>query len=65
MSGICVLKFGGVALADGPAVERVCAIVARQAARAGPPPVVVVSAHRGVTDLLESVARAAAAGRSE
>lgn len=60
-----MLKFGGAALADGPAVERVCAIVARQAARTGPPPVVVVSAHRGVTDLLESVARAAVAGRSE
>jgi aspartate kinase len=65
VSGVFVLKFGGAALADGPAVERVCAIVARQAAADGPPPVVVVSAHRGVTDLLESVASAAAEGRSE
>jgi len=65
VSGISVLKFGGAALADGPAVERVCAIVARQVAKDEPPPVVVVSAHRGVTDLLESVARAAAEGRSE
>jgi aspartate kinase len=57
-----VLKFGGAALADGDAVRRACAIVAAQA---GPGPtsprlVVVVSAHRGVTDLLETVARAAA-----
>jgi aspartate kinase len=59
-----VMKFGGAALADGPGVERACAIVAR-AARAGARTVVVVSAHRGVTALLEEVARAAAEGRSE
>lgn len=58
-----VLKFGGAALADGPSVRRACRIVAEGAA-AGPP-VVVVSAHRGVTDLLETVALAAAAGRIE
>lgn len=60
-----VLKFGGAALADGPAVRRVCRIVAREWREAQDPPLVVVSAHRGVTDLLEQVARAAASGRLE
>lgn len=54
-----VLKFGGAALADGPSVQRVCSIVA---AHDGPAPVVVVSAHAGVTDLLEDLSRAAALG---
>jgi aspartate kinase len=54
-----VLKFGGAALADGPAVERACALVLRNAAIR---PVVVVSAHRGVTSLLDLIAHAAAAG---
>jgi aspartate kinase len=57
-----VLKFGGAALADGPAVRRACAIVAREVA-AGTRPAVVVSAHEGVTRLLEETAREAAAGR--
>ena len=53
------MKFGGAALADGPAVERVCGIVRDLG---GERPIVVVSAHQGVTNLLDSVARAAAAG---
>ena len=57
-----VLKFGGAALADGPSVRRACKIVA---AKGGHDPVVVVSAHEGVTDLLVEVAEAAAAGRDE
>jgi aspartate kinase len=57
-----VLKFGGAALADGPGVERVADIIAAQD---GTPPVVVVSAHHGVTDLLEAVAKAAAEGNIE
>jgi len=54
-----VMKFGGAALKDGPAVERACAIVRDFG---GERPVVVVSAHQGVTNLLDSVARAAAEG---
>ena len=54
-----VMKFGGAALADGPAVERACALVRE---RGGARPVVVVSAHQGVTDLLDTVARSAASG---
>jgi aspartate kinase len=55
-----VMKFGGAALADGPAVERVCAIVREHG---GDRPVVVVSAHQGVTSLLDATAREAAEGR--
>jgi aspartate kinase len=59
MSSRKVMKFGGAALADGPAVERSCRIVRE---RGGANPIVVVSAHQGVTSLLDSVARAAAGG---
>ncbi len=54
-----VMKFGGAALADGAAVERVCAIVRD---RGGGRPIVVVSAHQGVTAMLDSIARAATEG---
>lgn len=54
-----VLKFGGAALGNGPAVERVCDIIARRGADRS---VVVVSAHAGVTDLLETLGRDAARG---
>ncbi len=54
-----VLKFGGAALADGPGVARACEIIARAAEN---PPIVVVSAHQGVTDQLEAAARSAARG---
>ena len=54
-----VMKFGGAALADGPAVERACAIVRDFGGRR---PVVVVSAVLGATSLLDSVAHAAAQG---
>ncbi len=57
-----VLKFGGAALADGPGVQRACQIV-RQFG--GERPVVVVSAHQGVTDLLDTVAGSAASGHLE
>lgn len=53
------MKFGGAALADGPAVERVCEIVRELGGRR---PVVVVSAHQGVTASLDELARAAAQG---
>jgi aspartate kinase len=57
-----VMKFGGAALADGPAVERVCAIVRDFG---GERPIVVVSAHQGVTALLDAVAQAAARGEPD
>jgi len=58
--GRAVWKFGGEALADGPSVARVARLVRELAGE--PPPVVVVSAHAGVTDQLEAAARRAAAG---
>lgn len=57
-----VLKFGGAALADGPGVQRACEIVRRYG---GARAIVVVSAHQGVTNLLETVARSAAEGHLE
>lgn len=57
-----VLKFGGAALADGPGVQRCCRIVQGYG---GERPVVVVSAHQGVTSLLDTVARSAAGGHLE
>ncbi len=54
-----MLKFGGAALRDGPAVESAVAIVR---AHGGPRPLVVVSAHEGVTKLLERAAEDARAG---
>lgn len=57
-----VLKFGGAGLADGPAVQRACRIVAE---RGGERPIVVVSAHQGVTDLLDTVTRSALEGHLE
>jgi len=55
-----VFKFGGAALADGPGVRRVVSIVA---ARLEANPVVVVSAHSGVTELLSELAQRAVHGR--
>lgn len=57
-----VLKFGGAGLADGPCVQRACKIVQE---RGGPRPIVVVSAHQGVTDLLDTVGRSALEGHLE
>jgi len=56
------MKFGGAGLADGPAVRRACELVAAEAAAE---PVVVVSAHEGVTRALEKCAQRAASGRVE
>ncbi len=53
-----VMKFGGAALADGEAVRHACRIILE----ADRPPIVVVSAHEGVTAQLEQCARLAAAG---
>ena len=57
-----VLKFGGAGLADGPAVQRACKIVREQG---GARPIIVVSAHQGVTDLLDTVTRSALGGHME
>lgn len=55
-----VLKFGGAALRDGPAVRHAARIVD---ACGGDHPLVVVSAHAGVTGQLERCVEAALAGR--
>jgi aspartate kinase len=55
-----VLKFGGTSVGDAESLDRVRAIVQ---AEGEPLPVVVVSAHAGVTDELLSQARSAARGR--
>jgi len=57
-----VQKFGGVSLADGPGVLRACKIVQEQG---GARPIVVVSAHQGVTDLLDTIGRSALEGHLE
>jgi aspartate kinase len=57
-----VLKFGGAALCDGPGVLRACKLVQEHG---GPRPIVVVSAHQGVTDLLDTVGRSALEGHLE
>jgi aspartate kinase len=57
-----VLKFGGAGLADGPAVLRACQIIQ---SHGGERPIVVVSAHQGVTDLLDTVTRSALEGHIE
>ncbi|MFO1076632.1 MAG: aspartate kinase [Planctomycetota bacterium] len=53
------MKFGGTSLGDAPSLLQVVEIVHRQLARH---PVVVVSAHAGVTDGLLALASAAATG---
>lgn len=57
-----VLKFGGAALADGPSVRRSAQIAIDYG---GERPILVVSAHHGVTDLLETIANSAADGQLE
>src|SRR5580698_5239755 len=54
-----VMKFGGSSVANRAQIEKVLAIVAGRAGRA---PLVVSSAHKGITDALVSAAREAAAG---
>jgi aspartate kinase len=57
-----VMKFGGTSVGSAPAIRQVLAIVRRQLARA---PLVVVSAHAGVTDLLLEIGRQAPAGGTD
>jgi aspartate kinase len=55
-----VMKFGGSSVADRRQIEKVLGIVRSAAARR---PVVVSSAHKGITDALVVAAREAASGR--
>lgn len=57
-----VMKFGGSSVADGKQIEKVRQIVAGRLART---PLVVCSAHKGVTDLLIAAAKRAAAGKAD
>ncbi len=59
MTGEYVLKFGGSALRDAEAVGRACELIR---SHGGSRPVVVVSAHFGVTSLLSQLAGCAIAG---
>lgn len=54
-----VMKFGGAGLVDGPAVRRACELVRGE----GGTPILVVSAHAGVTAELERCAERAAQGQ--
>src|SRR5262245_37666121 len=54
-----VMKFGGSSVADRKQIEKVLAIVKSRAERA---PLVVCSAHKGITDALVGAAREAARG---
>jgi aspartate kinase len=56
-----VMKFGGSSVADANQIEKVCSIVRGRLARS---PVVVASAHKGVTNGLIAAGRAAAAGEA-
>lgn len=56
------MKFGGTSVGDGPAIRQVVQIVQRQLDRR---PVVVVSAHAGVTDALLAIADGAPTGATD
>lgn len=57
-----VMKFGGSSLADAPQIEKVLDIVR---SRADAMPMVVCSAHKGITDRLIRAAHAAAGGKAD
>lgn len=57
-----VMKFGGSSVADGRQIHKVFEIVKNRAARR---PIVVSSAHKGVTDMLIEAAKRAAAGEPD
>lgn len=56
------MKFGGTSVGDGPAIRQVVQIVRQQLDRR---PVVVVSAHAGVTDALLAIADGAPTGATD
>ncbi|MBV6516761.1 MAG: aspartate kinase [Planctomycetaceae bacterium] len=57
-----VMKFGGSSVADGKQIEKVFEIVKGRLARK---PVVVSSAHKGITNALIACGKAAAAGKPD
>jgi aspartate kinase len=57
-----VMKFGGSSVANRQQIEKVLSIVRRRATRATHEPLVVSSAHKGMTDALINGARDAARG---
>ncbi|MDO8348857.1 MAG: hypothetical protein Q7T30_01380, partial [Planctomycetota bacterium] len=59
IGSVIVMKFGGTSVGDARTIRQVVEIVTQQLARR---PVVVVSAHAGVTDALLAVAASATAG---
>jgi aspartate kinase len=59
---LLVMKFGGTSLGDAERIDTVVSLVRERLARR---PVVVCSAHAGVTDLLLAGAHAAAAGKPD
>jgi aspartate kinase len=62
IDGVIVMKFGGTSVGDRDTILQVVEIVQQQLARK---PLVVVSAHAGVTDALLALADAAAAGTAD
>jgi aspartate kinase len=57
-----VMKFGGSSVADAQQIRKVFEIVKGRSLKL---PLVVVSAHKGVTDMLINAARAALAGKAD
>src|SRR5438045_1596130 len=57
-----VMKFGGTSLGDRERIDTVVSLVKGRLARK---PILVCSAHSGITDLLLAGARAAAAGKPD
>ena len=57
-----VMKFGGSSVADGKQIQKVYEIVKGRLARK---PVVVSSAHKGITNALIAAGKAAAAGKAD
>ncbi len=60
--GVIVMKFGGTSVGDARSIRQVVHIVRQQLDRR---PVVVVSAHAGVTDALLAIADAAPSGQTD
>ncbi len=55
-----IMKFGGTSLGEAAAIQNACELVAE---RLGQDPVLVVSAHAGVTDALDALAHEAVSGQ--
>lgn len=62
IGAVIVMKFGGTSVGDATAIRQVVEIVRQELPRR---PVVVVSAHAGVTDQLLELARTAPAGEAD